>query len=144
MNTLVVRSMISADAEAVARLGAELGYSFTEAQASARITDFAADPRHCLLVAEREGVVIGWIHAHDRRLLQAPREVEIDGLVVAAEAQRSGVGRRLVDEIEQWAREEGHDRVRVRSNVTREGAHEFYPALGFLPIKDSRVYVKRL
>jgi GNAT superfamily N-acetyltransferase len=136
--------MVPGDAEAVARLGAELGYSFTKAQAAARITDFAADARHCLLVAERDGVVIGWIHAHDRRLLQSPREVEIDGVVVTAEAQRAGVGRRLVAEIEQWAREEGHDRVRVRSNVAREGAHEFYPALGFVSIKDSRVYVKRL
>jgi GNAT superfamily N-acetyltransferase len=136
--------MRASDAPAVARLGAELGYPMMERETEERMGALLGEPGHCVLVAERDGAVVGWVHAHDRRLLQSPAEVEIAGLVVTAGARRGGVGALLVSAVEGWARDHGHDRVRVRSNVTRDAAHEFYPTLGFVAVKVSRVYLKQL
>jgi len=32
----------------------------------------------------------------------------------------------------------------VRSNIVREGAHDFYPNVGYTHIKTSRVYIKQI
>jgi GNAT superfamily N-acetyltransferase len=44
---------------------------------------------------------------------------------------------------EQWARGQGYERMRLRSNVVRSEAHGFYEALGYKCSKTSRVFEKR-
>jgi GNAT superfamily N-acetyltransferase len=73
-------------------------------------------------------------------LLQA----EIAGLVVDETARGGGIGRRLLEAAEQWARSHGCRAIRVRSNVVREGAHAFYVREGFREIKTQKVFEKGL
>jgi GNAT superfamily N-acetyltransferase len=105
-------------------------------QASA--TDWVA------LAQERGGPALGWIHIARRSTLEDGEAAEILGLVVRSTVHRRGVGRQLIAAAEQWCREQSLSTVRVRSNVRREGAHEFYPALGYQRTKSQHVYTKLL
>jgi GNAT superfamily N-acetyltransferase len=69
---------------------------------------------------------------------------EIFGLVVAQGRRASGVGRRLVEAVEQWARGRGLTDISVRSNVVRPESHSFYERIGYPRLKTQHVYRKRL
>ena len=144
MGEISIRRMEPGDAEAAARLSTDLGYPATTEEIEERLTDLLPREKHEVLVAELEGAVVGWIHVQDSRLLVERPRADITGLVVDGEARRAGVGRALVEAAERWAIERGADRIRVRSNVIREDAHAFYPALGFVVAKTSTTFQKRL
>ncbi len=136
--------MTSGDANAVAGLTRQLGYDVTAEQVAGRCERLASTPGSVALVAETDGRIVGWVQALDRVLLQWKRVLEIGGLVVDQDRRGEGVGALLVDAVAQWARQDGHTAVFVRSNVVREGAHDFYPALGFEHWKTSHTYVMEL
>jgi GNAT superfamily N-acetyltransferase len=139
-----IRRMVPGDAEAAARLSTELGYPATADEIGERLADLAPREDHAVLVAELEGAVVGWIHVQESRLVVERPRADITGLVVDRGARRAGVGRMLVKAAERWAADRGADRIRVRSNVVREDAHAFYPALGFRIAKTSTVFEKEL
>ena len=99
---------------------------------------------HVLLVAERAGQVVGWIHAAQQELVESERRCEILGLVVDTKQRRTGAGRCLVDAIEAWARQRGLEEVSVRSAITRAESHPFYERLGFVRAKTQHVYRKQV
>ena len=71
-------------------------------------------------VAERDGRVVGFAVLIDD---------ELDGLFVEPSEMRSGIGRALLDDALQVARERGLDRIRVIANPQALG---FYEAVGFV------------
>lgn len=131
MRDITIRKMAPADGGAVAALSQGLGYQVTLRQVGERIRSIKGDGQAVALVAVADGVVIGWIQAHDRRLLQYPRVLEIGGLVVSEELRGEGIGRRLVEAVSEWGRACGHDQLWVRSNTRRTNAHQFYESVGF-------------
>jgi GNAT superfamily N-acetyltransferase len=136
-----VRPMTEEDAVAVAALSGQLGYPTAADRIAARIRDLAGDSDTAILVAEPpDRALAGWIHVCGRRGLETDPLAEIAGLVVESAHRRQGIGRRLVDAAEDWARGRGYARLRVRSNVARDVAHDFYPGLGFIRIKSQHVY----
>ena len=56
--------------------------------------------------------------------------------------QGKGVGRRMFQEVERWAKEEWdcHYEILVSGNQ-RTGAHQFYRALGFDEVKGFKKYL---
>jgi len=73
-------------------------------------------------------------------MLLADLGAEIGGLVVEEGWRGSGIGRRLMQQAEQWAQEQGCWAMHVRSNILRERAHRFYERLGYQSIKTQRVF----
>lgn len=53
----------------------------------------------------------------------------------------ANLGRKFVESIEQWARENGAA-VTIRSNVARPESHHFYQALGYVRSKEQATYLK--
>lgn len=142
---LTIRRAEARDAAGIARLCAELGYAAEAAEVKDRLgalvhlkTDFVA-------VAEGDnGLLIGWIQGHLSHALESGYRAEITGLVVSGSSRRSGVGKKLVAAVEEWARRERAPAIVVRSNVVRAESHAFYPALGYTETKQQRVYRKQL
>jgi GNAT superfamily N-acetyltransferase len=134
------RAARPSDAEAIAGLAGELGYPMDAATALQRMGFIERATERALIVAELDGVVVGWIELEVRSVLAGGRNAEIAGLVVASSARRSGAGRALVGVARAWASEHNAPKVRVRSNAKREEAAIFYPAVGFALEKMQRVF----
>jgi GNAT superfamily N-acetyltransferase len=133
------------DAAEVARLAGELGYPVDAQAMGTRLDTLMGDPRQSVHVVDSEGGrLAGWISAERRLSLEAGERVEITGLVVDGATRRGGVGRALVEAAESWAREQGIDRMVVRSNVQRQASHPFYETLGYVRQKSQHVYGRRL
>ena len=67
--------------------------------------------------------------------LESGPDVEVGGLVVDEHHGGAGIGRLLMNEAETWARQQGCRRVRLRSNVVRTAAHEFYQRIAYTVCK---------
>ncbi len=136
--------MSAADVAVVTELGIQLGYPVDEAGIARRLERYGGTDSHLLLVAERDGEIVGWVHALERPLLQEPLHVEIGGLVVAEGERGSGIGTVLVDAVDEWARAGGYHGMWLHSRIERPEAHGFYPGLGFDRIKTSHVYYRTI
>jgi GNAT superfamily N-acetyltransferase len=87
-----------------------------------------ADER-TLFVAVEDGELIG--HVSGNEVAEPPiyaREsrVHIDGLYVKEKHRRSGVASRLLDRIEQWARNRGCELLGVAAHIENDGARRLY------------------
>jgi len=132
-----------ADADAIAALLPDLGYAATAAQTARRLAALREWPDQDAFVAEADGRVVGLCHVQGVRMLISDGYAEIQALVVSTALQGQGIGRQLVAHACEWAFARGYERVRLRSNVTREGAHAFYEHLGFEKAKASYAFEKR-
>ncbi|HEU4885342.1 MAG TPA: GNAT family N-acetyltransferase [Longimicrobium sp.] len=127
-----VRPVADADLPAVARLMGELGYPASAEQVRDRLARVAGDDDYAAYVAEVDGEVAGflgmargWAYEHERPYAR------IITLVVDTQVRRRGVGARLVEFADEWARERGAYVLMLNTNVRREEAHLFYESMGF-------------
>jgi GNAT superfamily N-acetyltransferase len=140
-----IRAARTYDAQAIAELGAQLGYPSTRQQIATRLAGVEAEPSSRVLVAENgDGHVIGWLHVAARTQLTEDCSAEILGLVVDESSRGVGIGAALIRAAEEWARTEGCVRMRVRSRDTRERAHRFYERAGYARNKVQLVLHKTL
>lgn len=136
--------MTARDAAAITDLGLQLGYDIDSSSVETAIPR-AMGSASIALVADTGSRIVGWVHGYESVLLQYPYPfVEIGGLVVDQEERSTGVGRALMEAIEDWARARGIAEIRLRSNTVRNDAHEFYERLGYLNEKSSYTFSKRL
>ena len=93
-----------------------------------------ADPRQLLVVAEREGRVVGTLQL---TLLPGLARVaalrgQIEAVRVAGDERGSGLGTALLQWAVDQARERGCALVQLTSDVSRADAHRFYERFGFV------------
>jgi GNAT superfamily N-acetyltransferase len=132
------------DAEAVARLTAQLGYEITTADAATRLSRILARRDHHFLVADVDGRLAGWLHASLSEHIDAESCVLIEGLVVDRGSRGRGIGKLLLGRAEEWATANGCSLVRLRSTAARTAAHRFYEHLGYTNIKTQYSFAKGL
>ncbi|HEU4556749.1 MAG TPA: GNAT family N-acetyltransferase [Longimicrobium sp.] len=138
-----IRSARVDDAAALASLATHLGYPADEAAMRPRIERIAALDDYETYVAERGGVVIGfigvtwkWSYTDD-----TPR-AQILALVVDPAERGRGTGAALVAAAEEWGRQHGAGGIFVTTALHRERTHLFYERLGYA--KTGFRYVKKL
>jgi GNAT superfamily N-acetyltransferase len=80
---------------------------------------------------------VGFIHGQRWRpipLYDTVLEVFIGELYVVKEARREGIGRRLLEEMQAWARAEGAVRLRLGVLAANSGAAGFWETCGARPL----------
>lgn len=82
------------------------------------VLDTSRDADRTFFVAVEDGRVVGTVALEGHRLK-----------AMAVEAQARGVGRRLVERLEEEARARGHLRIELHARVTARG---FYAKLGYV------------
>ncbi|MBA4380303.1 MAG: N-acetyltransferase [Anaerolinea sp.] len=139
-----IRPAAESDAVAITDLCNQLGYPSTPEDVARCLHQIRQFEHNALFVAEVDGRVAGWIHVIAFSLPEMDLHTEIGGLVVD-EAHRSlGLDRLLVARAEAWAREHECCEVRVRCNVIRTRAHNFYECIGYENIKSQHTFRKQL
>lgn len=103
----------------------------------AQLSESGAD---YILAAYDGDRMVGWIHAVIMNRVTSGRYVEVVSLIIDHEYRRQGIGARLIKQASNWAASNNLPKVRVRCNMVREQAHEFYRALGFIINKEQRVF----
>ncbi|MFF1275003.1 GNAT family N-acetyltransferase [Streptomyces marokkonensis] len=99
------------------------------------LEQLAADPNQHVVVAVREGRVVGTLQLTivpglSRR--GSTRSI-IEGVRIHADERGSGLGSRLIEWAIDTSRREGCRLVQLTSDNTRTDAHRFYERLGFQP-----------
>ena len=112
-----------------------LGYDYPAEQTRQSLEEVLARGEDCVLVAEREGAVLGYIHGQPYRTLYHAPVAKVLALSVARDAQGGGVGRALLARLEDWARAAGFSGVWLSSGMERAGAHVFYERCGYRHVK---------
>lgn len=136
-----IREAKITDAAAICCISSkDLGYECKESFVKERMEKLEAN-REVVFVAELEGAVAGYVHAEVYSLLYWEPMVNILGLAVSSDYRRQGVGKILMQQVEEWAKEKGIKEIRLNSGGARKEAHEFYRAIGF---DDEKVQVRFL
>lgn len=141
---VIIRPAAIGDAAEIARLSRQLSYPVAADVMAERLGRALARKDQRVLVAQVGGQVCGWVQAQGAEIIESGFRVEIVGLIIDESARRRGLGRRLVQEAENWAVTLGAQMVVVRTNVIRAESHMFYRALGFRQTKTQHVYRKIL
>lgn len=92
--------------------------------------DAIAAPNRTVLVADRNGEVVGMAHMVRSSAANAPHRAEVQRVAVAARVRGTGVGRLLMTAVEEVAQEQGLSLLWL---TTHEGSEAcaFYEALGY-------------
>ena len=147
-NFVVIRSAVPADLPALGRLGALLvrthheldparfipATSGTEQAYGSYLGSQLQDPSVLVLVAERDGDVLGYTYAavegNDYMALRGPAGVLHD-IVVDPDHRREGVGRMLLDATLAWLDAHGAPRIVLSTAQRNEAAQRLFAKSGF-------------
>lgn len=141
MTEVHVRAARAADLDAMVRLLAAL-FSLEpdfvpDATRQRRgLAMLLGDPRATILVAEQDGAVVGMATV---QLVVSTAEGDLAGLVedviVEERLRGGGIGRRLVEAIEEWARARNATRLQLLTEADNEPALKFYERVGWRPTR---------
>ncbi len=138
-----IRKAEVADAERIAELLDQLGYSDTGQFMVEKIVQLTADPDEELAVAVDDGTIVAVVSLHFIPQLGLPGAfARISYLCVDEQARGRGFGKELVLFCEFIAKGRGCDRMELHCHERREDAHRFYRGRGY---SESRKYlIKKL
>ena len=141
---VTIRKAEKSDAEMIWQCNCEgLGYTFALEDTIRRVHDIMDRyPQDLFLVACVGDQPAGYIHATDYECTYMEAYKDIEELAVLPGYQGYGIGRKLLNEAEAWARESGVAGVRLISGFARTGAHQFYLKCGYIHRKDHKNFVK--
>ncbi len=128
----IIRPAVMSDAEAICRLNREeMGYDYPLNETEKVLKLLLDSPADKIFVAEMDSEAVGYVHAQHYQVLYAPPMKNIMGIAVSSEHRLKGIGAALLDRVEQLAKEDGCEMVRLVSGASRTGAHEFYRLRGY-------------
>jgi GNAT superfamily N-acetyltransferase len=127
---LTIRDAAAADAEAIAALLTQLGYPSEPEAVESRLERLRVVGDR-VVVAELEAVVVGLAHLQVTPAIERDRPAAKLGALIVDEGQRGrGVGRALVEAMDEEARLRGCELLYLTTSERRDDAHVFYERLG--------------
>ncbi|MCE5343984.1 MAG: GNAT family N-acetyltransferase, partial [Eubacteriales bacterium] len=93
---------------------------------------------------EEDGFVGGFLLAADYETIHNGSQKNILSLAVDGASRGLGLGRMLLNAVEEWARASGCTGVRLVSGFDRVNAHQFYLHCGYRMRKEEKNFVKAL
>lgn len=144
INNIIIRQAKIEDYKDICKICCDdLGYNCSEELVKERLEGLDKNNER-VLVAVYNSEVVGYLHAQIYKTLYFEELINFLGLAVSKEYRNKKVGTRLVNEIENRAKENGIKKVRVNSGFSRKEAHEFYRSLGYNNEKEQIRFLKSL
>ena len=144
VSDMYVRLAELADAKRLQSLSGLLGYPYPLEKLTVNLATSLADVKHLILVAEHDGLVLGYCHAEYYEPLYADKLLNVLGLVVDTSHQGQGIGSALLDALTSYALGQGILAIRLNSSEDRVAAHSFYEKNGYISNKQQKNFIKRL
>ncbi len=140
-----IRHAKSLDASDISGLSNQLGYPTNPKDTLDSLSPLLSSENHVVIVAElSDGTIVGWIHVFKAQRIESGVFAEIGGFIVSEKFQGKGIGRKLLQETEKWAKHKKLTKVRVRSKIEREDATKFYTNMNFSQTKQQNVFDKSI
>lgn len=112
----------------------QLGYPTSLDKMERRFNTISAHPNYHTLVAELDGKVVGLTGLCTSLFYELDGSyVRIVAFIVDSKHRRKGIGKKLIQEAESWAREQGAIAIGLNSGnrEARKDAHHFYLNMGY-------------
>jgi GNAT superfamily N-acetyltransferase len=125
------------DAESIAELYAGLSTLSSVRVLPERIAEIANDENTYLVVCDdgEDLLATALISLCNDVMFNRQPFAIIDNFIVASEYQREGIGKSLMDHIEEFCLARDCSKIMLLSGADNRGAHDFYTAMGFDPDK---------
>jgi len=120
----------------------EMGYDYALEETRNKLENLLKSSHDKIFVATIDSQVVGYVHAHDYDVIYMDHLKNIMGIAVDHNYQKRGIGKKLLNAVEQWAKEDHAKGVRLVSGETRVGAHEFYKHCGYISKKKQMHFIK--
>ena len=134
MPAITVRPATESDIPALTILMNELGYLTSTEEMKARYDNILRQTDYKTVVAVREGEVLGMAGFLKIHYWECNGHfIRVQALVVRSTTRRLGVGRLLLQSVEEWGVETGAVLISLNcgNKESRKDAHRFYPKVGF-------------
>ncbi|MEP7128633.1 MAG: GNAT family N-acetyltransferase [Chitinophagales bacterium] len=140
---MIIRPAKISDSAAIQLLLDQLGYPIFDEQEVVEKINLHQQPGYCILIAEIENKVVGFISMHWFELMHwKGRLGRFTSFCIDEMFRSKGVGQALLKEGEAFLIKQGCVKLEVTSNLKRTRTHEFYLKAGY--VEDSRRFVKVL
>ena len=141
----MLRDLQETDVHAISEINQEaLGYSFSPEDTASQLAKLSQDSHHFLLGYEDavSRILLGYVHAEVYESLYSKAGFNILGLAVLPQAQGRGIGKSLLQGLDQEAKRRGYGFIRLNSADHRLGAHEFYEKVGYTCDKVQKRFIR--
>lgn len=140
---MIIRDVRIDDHPEIDKLNRQLGYPLSSEKVKDRLGKIIYKTNDKIIViTDKDDSVIGYIHGTPYELMYCDSLVNILGLVVDNQYRGKGIGKKLVDEIETWAKKNEFSGIRINSGINRIESHEFYTRCGYVANKDQKRFFK--
>ena len=139
----MLRDLQETDVKAICDINQEaLSYSFSQEETASQLDRLSQDSHHFLLGYEDEAshALLGYVHAEVYESLYSKAGFNILGLAVSPQGQ--GIGKSLLQGLEQEAKRRGYGFIRLNSADHRLGAHAFYEKVGYTCDKMQKRFIR--
>ena len=143
----MIRNIKCQDAQALVRIcKTALKHETDSLTMKQRIQELSLNDSYYIAVYEDDNNhrVLGFIQAERYNLLYGGNGWNIIALAVDPKAQRQGVGRKLLNALEEKASEDKYTFIRLNCNVIREEAHAFYQSMEYICDKTQKRFIKEI
>ena len=141
----MLRDLKATDVAAICEINKEaLDYSFSLEETSSQLDKLSQDSHHYLLGFEEPTShdLVGYVHAEVYESLYSKPGFNILALAVLPQTQGQGIGKTLLQGLEQEAKKRGYNFIRLNSADHRLGAHAFYEKVGYTCDKMQKRFIK--
>ena len=141
----MLRALKPTDTGSIYEINKEaLGYDFSPEETASQLAKLSQDPHHFLLGYEdsTNHDLLGYVHAEVYESLYSNAGFNILALAVLPQMQGKGIGKALLQGLEQETEKRGYKFIRLNSAEHRIGAHAFYEHVGYTCDKLQKRFIK--
>ena len=141
----MLRALKPTDTASIYEINKEaLGYAFSPEETASQLAKLSQDPHHFLLGYEdsTNHDLLGYVHAEVYESLYSNAGFNILALAVLPQMQGKGIGKALLQGLEQETEKRGYKFIRLNSADHRIGAHAFYEQVGYTCDKLQKRFIK--
>ncbi|HAJ78827.1 MAG TPA: hypothetical protein DCO75_03570 [Fibrobacteres bacterium] len=102
------------------------------------------DTKSAILVAESDGVIVGYAYLTEVIFLGLESFVELQSILVDVNHRRRGTGKLLLTHAESWTVNSGFGKLALSSRIQLQQSHEFYKNMGYKIYKQSYFFSKNV